>query len=145
MSFLEQLIEGLPDVAKHIVYERLEHNTQAQIFQAMAQLESDVIRPYITKKGIDSQEYKFFTRLKNIMYQAGEAAHIIERMQAEAHEMNLFNKYLSSKCAELEIELSKYRTIEELTADGALELYIKRVKESMKRKYEQEKKAATQS
>lgn len=144
MSFLEQLIEGLPDSAKHIIYEGLEHNTQAQIFQAMLQLETDVIKPYIGKKGVDSPEYKFFTKLKNIMYQAGEAECIIDRLQRDAHEMNLFNKFLSGKCAELEMELTKYRTIEELTADSTLELYIKRVKQSMRDKYESDKKTALQ-
>lgn len=143
-NFLQQLIEQLPDQSKYILYEGLQYSTQAKIYEAMLRLEQDVISKVLNSKGKDSEEYKFFMLIKNILYQAGEGDYMIEQYKADNNIMRQLNEFLLKRNAMLENELAKYRTIEELKADGALQIYIERVTDSMKDKYQFDKKQANQ-
>lgn len=143
-NFLQLLVETLPDQSKYLLYEGLEYSTQSKIYETLLQLEQGVIKKILAVKGKESEEYKFFMLIKNILYQAGEANYIIEQLKNDNNVQRQLSEFLLQKNSILETELNKYRTIEQLKTDGALQIYIERVTAAMKEKYEFEKKKAAQ-
>lgn len=128
-NFLHKLLNDLPEESKWIVMEGLPHIPQARIYQLILQLEQDILRKVVVKKGVDSDEYKFFVQIKNILYQAGESVHLIETINNELLGFKQYNQFLHERNSVLEKEVNRFRTIEELHADGVLEAYIARTKE----------------
>ena len=138
-NFLHKLLNGLPEESKWILTEGLPHMPQARIYQLILQLEQDILKKVIVKKGVASDEYKFFMDIKNILYQAGEAVHLIELLNSELIGFKQYNQFLHERNNKLEQEVNRFRTIEELTADGVLEAYIARTREILKHELEQKK------
>lgn len=141
-NFLQTLIETLPEQSKYVLYDGLKYNTQANIYNTMLRLEKDVISKILAAKGKESDEYKFFMLIKDILYQAGEADYLIQHYKTELNVQRQLNEFLLQKNATLENEINRYRTIEDLKVDGALQIYIERVTEAMKEKYHFEKNKA---
>lgn len=138
-NFLHKLLNELPEESKWILTEGLPYMPQARIYQMILQLEQDVLKKVLVKKGADSEEYKFFMNIKNILYQAGEAVHLIETLHNELLGFKQYNEFLQARNNKLEQEVNRFRTIEELSATGVLEAYINRTREVLKQESETKK------
>lgn len=127
--FLHKLLNELPEESKWIVFGDLKFSSQYRIYQLILQLEQDILRKVLVKKGKESEEFKFFSELLNALYQAGEAVHVIDKLNAELSGFKQYNEFLHKQNAELVQEVNRWKTIEELSAGGILEAYINRTRE----------------
>ena len=139
-NFLHKIMNDFPEESKWIIMNGLPYMPQARIYQILLQLEQDILKKVLLKKGKHSDEYKFFTELKNVLYQAGEAVHLIELLNNELIAFKTYNDFLQQRNNELEREVNRWRTLEELNANGLLEVYINRVRDLMKDELDKKKK-----
>ncbi len=131
-NFLHSLMNKLPEESKWVLMQGLPYMRQAQIYDLIVQLEQDILRKIIVKKGKDSEEYKFFLKMISVLYQAGEAVNLIDRLKEEMNGLVQYNKFLHERNNRLEQDVNRFRTIEELQADGMLEAYVERTKQILK-------------
>lgn len=132
-NFLHKLLNELPEESRWVVMENFAYLPQQKIYELLLQLEQDILRKVVAKKGTDSEEYKFFKAITNVLYQAGEAASLIEGLNNELQGFKEYNEYLHKRNAELEVKITRWQTIEDLQREGLLEIYIKRVQEILEK------------
>ena len=142
MSFLQYLNKELPVDSRWILFEGLEYHAERQIYDTILQLEQEILGPLHRQGKVESSTFKLMLRIKNILYQAGEGEARVTELTREIHRMRDLNNYLLDRNADLQLQLSKYQTIEDMLREGSLEGYINKVRTVMKEKMDHDLKAA---
>lgn len=132
-NFLHKLMNDLPEESRWIIMQGLPYMKQAKVYDLILQLEQDILRKVLLKKGKDSEEYKFFLAITSALYQAGEAVNLIDTLNNELVGMKQYNDFLHERNIKLETEINRWRTIEELATNDVLEVYVNRTKEILTR------------
>lgn len=127
--FLHKLLNELPEESRWILMDGMPNVAQHKIYQLLLQLEQDILRKVLVKYGKDSEQYKFYNDIKTVLYQAGEAQHLVELLNKELMAFKEYNQFLKERNAALEKEVNRFKTIEELQSADLLEIYTARVKQ----------------
>lgn len=141
-EFIKSLTEALSDESKWVLFDDLQYQPEAKLYQLIRQWEHDVMRSRLTKlkeQGKDhttDATWQFFSGIKNALFQAAEAHYIIDRLRTDLQSMKQLNEYLLHENAKLTNRLTTYESIEQLTTNSILEIAINRVREKMKSEYQ---------
>lgn len=141
-DFIKSITEALSDESKWVLFDDLQYQPEAKLYQFIRQWEHDVMRSRLTKlkeQGKDhttDATWQFFSGIKNALFQAAEAHYIIDRLRTDLQSMKQLNEYLLQENAKLTNRLTTYESIEQLTTNGILEIAINRVREKMKSEYQ---------
>ena len=136
MSFLSHLDQTLPEASRWILFDGLKHATEMQLYDAILQLEEEVLRPMHAAGKKDSKGFQFFCRIKDMLYQAGEAEHLLGQMKERLDQERQWSAYLSQQLAEKTRLLDRFETIEDLSHAGLLEITMERVRRAMQERRE---------
>jgi len=142
MSFLQYLDKELPDLSRWILYDGLKYSTEVQIYDAILQLEEELLRPMHANGKKDTPAFKLFLRIKDMLYQAGEANAIIQRQKEEIYALRNHITWLNQELSRTQIMLDRFQTVEDMAGAGTLEITIDRVRQVMQQRREQEQKKA---
>lgn len=134
-SFLTHLAEMLPEDKQWLLFDKITMQTRAQLYSDLLDFESSFLTPVLKKYGDQSQQYKFLSRVKNIIIQAAEQQYIIEQQRERINGITALNEMLYSENTKLQAELSKYQTIEEMSVAGVLEAYVRSVQETLQQRH----------
>lgn len=141
-DFIKSITEALSDESKWVLFDDLQYQPEAKLYQLIRQWEHDVMRPRLQKlkeQGKDhttDATWQFFSGIKNALFQAAEAHYIIDRLRTDLQSMKQLNEFLLHENAKLTTRLTCYESIEQLTTTGVLEMAIGRVREKMKTEYQ---------
>jgi len=140
-DFIQNLLNALSDESKWILFDDMQYQPEAKIYQLIRQHEADVMRPRLAKLKEQNKDhttdatYQFFSSIKNALFQAAEAHYIIDRLRTDLHSMKELNEFLLQQNAKATTRLSAYESIEQMTTNAVLEIAINRVREKMKQEY----------
>ena len=142
MSFLQYLDKMLPDVSRWILYDGLQYSKEVQIYDAILQLEEELLRPLHTNGKTGTPVFKLLLRIKDMLYQAGEANSIIETLKEKLQAERNYSAFLNAELARTQQLLNRFEVAEDLITAGTLEITIERVRKVMQERFAQERKQA---
>jgi hypothetical protein len=134
MSFLQHLLKTLPEASKWIVFDGLQYKSEAQIYDTILQLEEDLLRPLSATGKQGGATFKLLTAIKDILYQAGEAHNIVERLQERIEHERSLARFFEQQYLRAQQQLLRFETIEDMEREGTLELAMERVRKVMQEK-----------
>jgi len=142
MSFLAYLRQQLPEAAQWILYEGLDYRSEREIYDTILQLEQELLGPLHKAGKKDVPVFKLGLRLKNILYQAGEADYMIQRLTERLAMEREEKEFYKQRLAQMQTLLSRFETLEDMERGGVLESGMLRIRRMMAEKRDAEIKAA---
>ena len=116
--FLQYMLDNLPPQSQWILMTGLDYHSEIKIYNAILQLEEEVLRPLKQKKGIADPTYIFMMSVKDMLYQAAESLSVIENLKTKYQLEYEMRGFFQDRSAQLQQVLTRFETLEELGSNA---------------------------
>lgn len=141
LGFWRKLLEHAKDGNNYSLFDKLEYLREAQLYELITQVEESLIKPRMDKLAQTKADpttdatLQFFKKIRTAIYQCGEQNYIVENLNRDMYLQADYLKFLMLENARYQAKLAKYETLEEMQAQGTLEMMVKNVREQMTDRY----------